>query len=289
MSAEQDHQAASEDTEPGSEAVVSVHRLDGLDASDGFDGYMEGVPVTVGDEIHRWLSTYTSPLDPRDLDVLALWVLHTFMVARQATYTTPRLLLTSPLPESGKTTVLEHLSRLCHHPVLVASLGSAALLPRLLAAGSRTILLDEADRNLRPDREGVADLLAVLNSGYKRGGTRPVLRPVGDRWVAEDLPTFAPVALAGIDPVLPDDTASRTISVLMLPDHSGAVAESDWEQLEDAAEGLHDQASEWAEGIEALPEVELPPGCLGRMRRSGSRSRASPQFSAAPGRNAAPP
>jgi hypothetical protein len=38
----------------------------------------------------------------------------------------------------------------------------------------RTILIDEADRALDQKKEGIADTLAVINSGYKRGGTHPV-------------------------------------------------------------------------------------------------------------------
>ena len=37
-----------------------------------------------------------------DLDLLALWTVHTWLVAE--TYTTPRLLFDSPVPGSGKTT-----------------------------------------------------------------------------------------------------------------------------------------------------------------------------------------
>lgn len=61
-------------------------------------------------------------------------------------------------------------------------LSSPALLTRMLDAGMRTVLIDEADHSLNPEKEGVAELLGVLNSGYKRGGTRPVLVPTKDGW-----------------------------------------------------------------------------------------------------------
>ena len=60
----------------------------------------------------------------------------------------------------------------------MASVSSSAMLARVLEAGIRTMLIDEVDRSLAPDKEGIADLLAILNSGYKRGGTRPVLTPI---------------------------------------------------------------------------------------------------------------
>jgi Protein of unknown function (DUF3631) len=152
----------------------------------------------------------------------------------------------------------------------MASLSSPALLPRVLEVEQRTILIDEADRSLSPDKEGIADLLAVLNSGYKRGGTRPVLVPVkGGGWDVVEMTTFAAVAMAGNNPNLPEDTRSRTIRVLLLPDLDGTVSESDWELIEPAALRLHDQLALWAN--QAREQVrttrpELPEGITGRFR-----------------------
>ena len=151
-------------------------------------------------------------MDPRDLDLLALWIVHTYLV--DETYTTPRLLIESPVPESGKTTVLEHAERLCQHPLQMATVSSPAMLTRALEKGMRTILIDEADRSLNPDKPGIDDLIAVLNSGYKKGATRPVLVPVkGGGWDLAEMPTFAPVAMAGNQP-----EASRRHAVANDPD-----------------------------------------------------------------------
>src|SRR5690606_25804692 len=120
-------------------------------------------------EVRAWLARFVVTMSGDDLDLLALWAAHTHVCVE--TYTTPRLVLDSPVPGSGKTTVLEHLERLCMHPVQMASLSSPALLTRMLDAGLRTLLIDEADRSLSPDKPEVAELIAVLNSGYKRGGT----------------------------------------------------------------------------------------------------------------------
>lgn len=123
-------------------------------------------------EIRVWLARFICTVDDSDLDLLALWAAHTHLCVE--TYTSPRLILDSPVPGSGKTTVLEHLERLCLHPVQMASLSSPALLTRMLDAGIRTCLIDEADRSLAADWDGVGELLAVLNSGYSPG-------PVGER------------------------------------------------------------------------------------------------------------
>ncbi|WP_425309088.1 DUF3631 domain-containing protein [Ammonicoccus fulvus] len=201
------------------------------------------------DEVRAWLATYIRVLDPGDLDLLVLWAAHTH-VCRE-TYSTPRLLIDSPMPGSGKTTVLEHMQRLCVRPVQMAAVSSAALLTRMLDEAFpdvRTLLIDEADRALHPDKESVKDLLSVINSGYKVGGTRPVLVPVkGGGWEAKEMTTFSPVAMAGNAPALPDDTMARCIRVLLLPDLDGTVTESDWELIEAQAEALGARLASWAD------------------------------------------
>lgn len=189
------------------------------------------------DEVREWLGRFICTVADDDLDLLTLWAAHTHLCWE--TYTTPRLILDSPVPGSGKTTVLEHLERLCLWPVQMASLSSPALLTRMLDAGRRTILIDEADRSLSQEKEGIGDLLAILNSGYKRGGSRPVLIPTkGGGWDAKEMPTFAPVVMAGNNPNLPDDTKSRSIRVLLMPDIDGRIEDSDWELYDEQARDL---------------------------------------------------
>lgn len=238
------------------------------------EGEGTGEPVTpdILADVRDWLSRFVCTVDEADLDLLALWAAHTHLAVE--TYTTPRLLLDSPVPGSGKTTVLEHLERLCLHPVQMASLSSPALLARMLHAGMRTILIDEADRSLNPDKDGVAELLAVLNSGYKRGGTRPVLVPAkGGEWAVAEMPTYSPVAMAGNSPNLPDDTRSRSIRVLLMPDVDETADESDWEWIEDEARWLGKQLAAWADQVRddvRLRRPELPAGVRGRARERWS-------------------
>jgi len=223
------------------------------------------------DAVRDHLARYVSTMRDSDLDLLALWAAHTHLVME--TYTTPRLMIDSPVPGSGKTTVLEHLERLCHHPVQMASLSSPALLTRMLDAGLRTLLIDEADRSLSPDKPDVAELLAVLNSGYKRGGTRPVLVPTKDGWNVSEMPTFCPVAMAGNNPRLPEDTLSRTIRVLLLPDLDGRVEETDWELLDADVRALGQCLAEWAEAARDGVRTNRPPlpdGITGRARERWS-------------------
>lgn len=239
--------------------------IDDMTVRTGSTGsYLGGVLQTVRD----WLARYICVVDDLDLDVLALWAAHTHVAFE--TYTTPRLMLDSTMPGSGKTTVLEHLQRLSLSPIQAASISSPALLARMLDKQMRTILIDEVDRSLDPKKPGVEDLIAILNSGYKRGATRPVLVPTkGGDWDVSEMSTFSPVAMAGNAPHLPDDTRSRCIRVLLMPDLYGTVNPSDWEEVEidalDLGASLADAMERFREDIR-ISRPELPEGCTGRMR-----------------------
>jgi hypothetical protein len=219
-------------------------------------------------DIRKWFTRFICVVDPGDYDILTLWTAHTHL-AREL-YTTPRLLITSPIHESGKTTLLEHLQHLCVNPIQAAVISSEALLPRLLEQSLRTVLLDEVNRTLRKDKPGVEDLLAVINSGYRLGATRPVLVSAGNgEWQSRDMSTFAPVALAGNSPNLPDDTRSRMLKILLLPDIEDLSEESDWEFIEGDARVLAARLADWADSVRAAIKqmsVDLPRGCTRRAR-----------------------
>lgn len=217
--------------------------IDALDPTDG-----EGVLNIV----EQWLGTYVKTAHHDDLATLTLWCVATHLA--NETWTSPRLLLDSPSPGSGKTTTLDHLQRLCFRSVQAASLSSPSLLARLLEREPRTILVDEVDRTLDPKAEGSRELLAILNSGYRKGASRPVLVQKKDEsgvteWQAVEMSTYGPVALAGNSPNLPDDTRSRCITVLLLPDLEGTVEDSDWQHIEDDAHALHDAIEAWTESV----------------------------------------
>ena len=146
------------------EAAQNRHELTDSTESTGLAGSdVEGAL----NRIRAWLQRFICPMDRRDLDLLALWIVHTYLV--DETYTTPRLLIESPVPESGKTTVLEHAERLCQHPLQMATVSSPAMLTRALEKGMRTILIDEADRSLNPDKPGIDDLIGSAELRLQEG------------------------------------------------------------------------------------------------------------------------
>jgi hypothetical protein len=139
---------------------------------------------------------------------LALWVAHTHAV--DAAETTPYLAVTSAEKRSGKTRLLEVLELLVRAPVRASNMSDAVLF-RLLAESTRTLLLDETDAVFAPksDREG---LRGLLNAGYRRGS--PAWRMVGEgtKMRAEAFESFGPKVLAGIGGI-PDTIADRAFPI----------------------------------------------------------------------------
>jgi hypothetical protein len=108
--------------------------------------------------------------------MLALWYAHTH--AADHFYVTPRLILSSVEPGSGKTRVLEVAQFLARAPEMTFPATTAALF-RMVSEGPITILFDEVDTIFGGKNGGNnEDLRGLLNAGYKRGAT--VARCVGE-------------------------------------------------------------------------------------------------------------
>jgi len=222
-------------------------------------------------DVHTWFSRFIKPLDAEDLYLLALWAVHTH-VARHVG-TTPRLQIDSSMFGSGKTTLCEHLERLCHDGLLISLASSVAPLARVVAAASDappTLIIDEADRNLDPKRDGSADLYSLINSGYRVGASRLIsTRCDSGQWTTERQSVHAPVVISGNAPMLPDDTRSRIIRVLLVPDRHDSVDETDWEEIGSEATTLHKRITDWVAQISDRMRdyaIELPEECKARNK-----------------------
>jgi hypothetical protein len=162
----------------------------------------EGAPLL--DDLHSFLCRFVAFPQPEQADAVALWVMHTH--AFEAAEATPRLSIQSAEKQSGKTRLLELLDLLARSPLQVASISSAAMF-RIISGGPTTLLIDEVDTIFDRRGSGAEDVRALLNAGYRRGGS--VLRASGKRGVTR-FDVFAPVALAGIGR-LPDTVQDRSI------------------------------------------------------------------------------
>jgi hypothetical protein len=199
------------------------------------------------DDVERFAGRFLAFPEPHHIVVLCLWILHTWAVS--AFYVTPRLVLDSPEPGSGKTRVLEVLALLCRAAKLTLSTTTAALYRRIAAAGEQppTVLQDEADRVFSSKTPQTEDLVALFNSGYKSGAT--VDRCEGDakNMRVVEFPVFAPVALAGLAGKMPATIMDRAVPLHMrkrAPDEH--VAEFRGRDAETEAAPLREQIEVWA-------------------------------------------
>src|SRR5205085_5875363 len=122
--------------------------------------------------------------------------------------TPPRLNLTSPKSECGKTTILDVLATMTPRALRTENL-TAPVLFRLIDQHQPTLLLDEVDAYL-PYAE---ELRGMLNAGHKQGAC--AYRCEGQGNAVRAFKAFAPAVLSGIGP-LPDTLRSRSIRILLL-------------------------------------------------------------------------
>lgn len=165
------------------------------------------------DEVEAMLSRFVAFPSEETRAATVLWIAHAHSV--DAFETTPRLAFLSPEPGSGKTRALEIVEMLVPNPVLTVNATPAYLIRRLADENRPTLLFDEIDTVFGPkakaDNEEVRGL---INSGYRRGATSGRCVIKGKSVEVEDFPSFAAVALAGLDD-LPDTIATRAVIVRM--------------------------------------------------------------------------
>ncbi|PZS13235.1 MAG: hypothetical protein DLM60_21030 [Pseudonocardiales bacterium] len=175
---------------------------------------------------------------------LALWYAHTH--ATEQFYVTPRLVLDSAEPGSGKTRVLEVAQYLVRAPEMTISATPAALF-RLVSLGPITILFDEVDVIFNPKNGGNnEDLRGLLNAGYKRSAT--IARCVGDakNMKVERFAVYAPAALAGIAGAMPSTITTRAITMHMRRRRADEPVEPFRErQVVREAQPLREQLAAW--------------------------------------------
>jgi hypothetical protein len=138
-------------------------------------------------------------------EALALWAVHTH--AFECFTHSPRLAITSPEKQCGKTTTLDVLGELVARPLSTSNATTAAIF-RTIEKAKPTLLIDEADTFLGENEE----LRGVLNAGHRRGGQ--IIRTVGDDHEPRQFSTFTPAAIAMIGR-LPDTLEDRSVSIAL--------------------------------------------------------------------------
>lgn len=142
---------------------------------------------------------------------LAAWVMMTY--AYPALPAVPYLYLAGP-PGSGKTRTMDVLSRMVFRPFMTGN-ASAPVIFRTRHTFGGVLLLDEAERMRDTRSPDVQEILSILLSGYRRGGSASRMEPKGDTYQSKSFDCFGPVVLGCIKG-LPPALSSRCITVRMM-------------------------------------------------------------------------
>jgi hypothetical protein len=150
--------------------------------------------------VHRYVV-----LPSEAIVAVTLWVMHAH--AFEASTISPRLAITSPEMQCGKTTLLSVLEALVPKPLKADNVTAAAVF-RVVERVRPTLLIDEADSFLKENEE----LRGVLNSGHRCNGQ--VVRLVGEDHEPRAFSTFCPTAIAAIGR-LPSTLEDRSVTISM--------------------------------------------------------------------------
>ncbi len=186
----------------------------------------------------------------------SLWAVHTHVYDRFSI--TPRLALTSPTSDCGKSTLLLFLNGVCASPHKSDDVTPASLF-RLIDAGVTTLLCDEIDN---ADVANNRVFRTIANGGHHRSGV--IVRTHRNR--PQSFSTFAPMALAAINAVsLPLPLRRRSISIyLERADDLSALERFDEIEDRNAFSIVHQSISTWAVGAKLAPDPAMPRGLRGR-------------------------
>lgn len=225
---------------------------------------MNAVPdgSAILDEAETFLRRFVAFPSEHAGTAVTLWAAHAHVV--NTFRTSPRLALLSAEPDSGKTRVLEVLEVLTPDPQLLLNISTAAMF-RLVDADQPTILLDEVDSIFthKGKDDDNADLRAVINNGYRKGGQVP--RCVGTKNELKRFLVYAALAMAGLGD-LPDTLMRRSVVVRMrrAAPHEH-VEDFDYDEHADSGWELRTRLADWLAATHLERKPAMPSGVRGRF------------------------
>lgn len=198
--------------------------------------------------VERFLSRFVVYPGGDERVAHVLWIAHTWFM--DTWESTPRIAFLSPEPGSGKSRALEVTEPLVPRPVHAVNATPAYLFRKVSdPEGAPTILFDEIDTIFGPKAKDNEELRGMLNAGHRKGALagRCVIR--GKEIMTEELPSYAAVALAGLDD-LPDTIMTRSVVVRMRRRSPGERVEP-WRlrTCGPDAEALYASIEEWAGSV----------------------------------------
>jgi hypothetical protein len=181
---------------------------------------------------------------PHYLVGIALWALHTHIYNQYNK--SPRLAILSPVPNCGKSTVLDILGAMVWNSKRMID-PTVATTFRL--ASRHTLLIDEVD-----NMSIIKNMRSILNDGHSVGGS--VTRTGKDGEVIS-YPVYGPVALAGIGR-LPATLMSRSLVIRL---HRSTKA---MERFNPIGQYFASAFVNWAEQANLNPDPQMPAQLVGR-------------------------
>ena len=218
------------------------------------------------DAVRSFFADYIVFPTEHDLDVVVLWVVHTW--ALSALEVSPRLVLVSPEPACGKTRVLEMVTMLCPSPELTYAPNAKNLRKTVEDNDGKTptILVDEADAVFGAKGISNPGLRALINCTYRRGSK--FISGDGEDAGATTSWGFAPFAVAGLSGSIPATITSRAVTVTMRPPGATRPAKTyQRSEVVERARKLRERLQSWsAHADERLAEIDptLPAGLRDR-------------------------
>lgn len=232
---------------------------------DGFDVAVDG--ATLLDEVEAFLARFVAFPGENARVAVALWATHTHLA--ESFDSTPRLVLSSPEKQSGKSRTLELLELLCAGAENLSD-ASASFMFRRIGSGPATVLLDECDAVWKRGKgdEAAEALRSIVNAGHRKRATVGRVDASGGKPQLARFRVYAPVALAGIGDCLPDTILDRAVIVPMRRRAPDEEVEQ-YRERTSAPEGedLGARLADWCSSVEekvGCPWPDMPDGVMDR-------------------------
>jgi putative DNA primase/helicase len=197
-------------------------------------------------------------LPPGAADVAALWCAHTHCF--ELFLCSPRLNVSSPEKQCGKSTLLDVIALFVPKPVETENLSTAVLF-RLIDAEKPVILADEYDSWITSNEE----LRGILNAGHRQGAM--VYRCEGENNEVRGFKAYAPVVLSGIG-ALPGTLHDRSIVIRLERAKRGELKERFDSRRTNREQELCRKLARWSEdnrhAFESL-DPKMPDGAFNRL------------------------
>ena len=178
-----------------------------------------GTPLELFNKILNYLTTNLIFSDGIPYIIVTAWILMTWRI--EDTDVVPYLYVTAPRGH-GKTRLLETLEQVVYRPLMAAYATRAGLI-RALDGTCATVLLDEGEHYINPMQRGNTELIAVLNSGNRRGSYTIMVAdvtetdPDGTKRVVKKpirLDTYSAKCIVSRKPIF-DTLEDRSVQIVM--------------------------------------------------------------------------